>query len=169
MTKTQQSERDEFIAKLRETLKPGDTLHTVLRSVSRSGMNRKIDVYKLECGSNGDGVSKSWLSYWIAKASGESYDTKRECLSVGGCGMNMEFAVVYNLSRALWPAGFGVPCSNCHRRAASPEEAKQLTENGAHCTQAKADDHFKHVFRGRNGDTSGWDTDGGYALHQEWL
>lgn len=45
MTKQQQSERDEFIAKLRETLKPGDTLHTVLRSVSRSGMQRVIDVY----------------------------------------------------------------------------------------------------------------------------
>lgn len=23
--------------------------------------------------------------------------------------------------------------------------------------------------RGRNGDTSGWDNDGGYALHKEWL
>jgi hypothetical protein len=40
MTKSQQSERDQYIAKLREALKPGDTLHTVLRSVSRSGMSR---------------------------------------------------------------------------------------------------------------------------------
>ena len=41
MTKTKQSERDTYIADLRATLKPGDTLYTVLRSVYRSGMSRK--------------------------------------------------------------------------------------------------------------------------------
>jgi hypothetical protein len=30
-------------------------------------------------------------------------------------------------------------------------------------------DGFKVEGRGRNGDTSGWDKDGGYALHQRWL
>ena len=43
MTKAQMAERDEAIANLREILKPGDTVYTILRHVSKSGMSRVID------------------------------------------------------------------------------------------------------------------------------
>ena len=43
-TKAAEAERAEAIAKLREWIKPGDTVYTVLDSVSRSGMSRHIRV-----------------------------------------------------------------------------------------------------------------------------
>src|SRR5712664_4764104 len=45
MTKKQSAERDEAIVRLRETLKPGDTVHTTLAHVSRSGMQREIGLH----------------------------------------------------------------------------------------------------------------------------
>ena len=68
MTKQQQSERDEAIARLRSTLKPGDTVYTVLRNCSRSGMSRSIDIYKLEDG------QPIWLSGLAARAGVASWD-----------------------------------------------------------------------------------------------
>lgn len=44
MTK-RETERQEAIQHLRELIKPGDKVYTVLRHVSRSGMTRGIDVY----------------------------------------------------------------------------------------------------------------------------
>ena len=80
---------------LREILKPGDTVHCILRHVSRSGMMRHIDFYKLEDG------SMRYLSGYIA----DLLDYKRTdqgSLKVSGCGMDMGFSVVYNLSSALY-------------------------------------------------------------------
>ena len=67
--------------------------------------------------------------------------------------MNMRFATVYALGRALFPDGFGImgEKDGKRRRPKSPEAAAQMVRHG-------------WAFRGRNGDTSGWDTDGGYAL-----
>lgn len=44
MTKEQEAERAAAIAKFRELVEPGDTLYTILRHVSRSGMQRSISV-----------------------------------------------------------------------------------------------------------------------------
>jgi hypothetical protein len=175
MTK-QQSERAEFTAKLRETLKPGDTVHTVLRSVSRSGMSRNIDVYKLTPNADGT-VSKQWLSYWVSKAIGESFDKKTDCLKVSGCGMDMGFHVVYNLSRVLFCDGFkccGTGCpANDHTNAYSanrqsqcavcrkPLNGSELTRSNGHhevrvCSEACASGNWMH-------------SDPGYALKQEWI
>ena len=129
MTKKQQSERDEQIAALRETLKPGDTVYTVLRSVSRSGMQRMIDVYAI-C--DNEPMRLTWS---VGIATQYTYSRKAEALKVDGCGMDMGFAVVYSLGRALYPNGFALPEGQ----------------------------------RGRNGDTSGFDTDGGYALNHRWM
>lgn len=144
MTKQRQSERDEFIAKLRETLKPGDTLHTVLRSVSRSGMQRVIDVYHLYANEKGE-MQKDWLSYWIAKACDFKFQDQRgktEGIKIDGCGMDMGFSIVYDLGRTLWPDGFECAGEKC-----------------------RSNDHS-------NGDRNRkphMHNDGGYALRQEWL
>lgn len=137
MTKAKQKqiaeEKAEAIAQLKEWLQPGDTVYTILRHVSKTGMSRVVDVYTTVDG------QLQWLTPWVEKAtafveSGYCFPRSRkyEGLTVSGCGMDVGFEVVYNLGRCMWPEGFA-------------------TE------------------RGRNGDTSGWDSDGGYALKQQWL
>ena len=107
MTKVRQSERDEAIESLRETLKPGDTVFTVLRSVSRSGMQRKLNVYVME--SN----EPRRLTWNVARAIDFTYDRKAEALKVDGCGMDVGFEVVYHLGRVLFPNGFACTGDRC--------------------------------------------------------
>jgi hypothetical protein len=159
-----EKERKEYQDRLREILEPGDMVFTILRHVSASGMSRNLDLVVIKDN------EPMRLTYWVAKAAGFTYNEKKEALVVGGCGMDMGFHVVYNLSRYLWPEGFGVegtlvkhwevegiPCKQDHSvRPTSKEHAADLVEAGA-------------TFYGRNGDKSGWDNDGGYALKQGWL
>jgi hypothetical protein len=96
MTKAQKAEQAEAVERLREILKPGDTVYTILRHVSKSGMLRHVSPVKM----TDDGPW--YLTYWVAKAagyktaSGASYAVK-----MTGCGMDMGFALVYALSRVL--------------------------------------------------------------------
>jgi len=90
------------IKRLREMVKPGDTLHTILRHVSRSGMSRSISVVKVS--KRGD---IRQLDYLIADALDRRLDTQREGIKIGGAGMDMGFALVYELSDKLY--GYGNP------------------------------------------------------------
>ena len=130
MTKAQMQERAEALERLREWVKPGDTIYTILRHVSASGMTRVIDMLAILP----DGTIRH-LGYNAAIACGDPYDRKREGVKASGGGMDMGFALVYNLGRVLFPDGFTLPDGK----------------------------------RGRNGDTSGHDGDGGYALSHHWL
>lgn len=95
-TKQQQQEKEESIVYLKTTLgiAPGDTIHTILRSVSRSGMNRKISIIYKDIN----------ISWHVAKIFQEKSVEKfgHHALSVSGCGMDMGFNCVYNLSRILF-------------------------------------------------------------------
>jgi len=71
-------------------------IYTVLRSVSRSGMSRKIDVYYFK------GDSKIYLNYHIATLTSFTLDRQSGAVKVGGCGMDMGFNLVYNFSYALF-------------------------------------------------------------------
>ena len=159
MTK-KQAEREDAIAKLREGLKPGDTVHTILRHVSRSGMSRRIDLVKL---TNDEPRYLTWLA---AKAIGCRSTGNGEGLVVGGCGMDMGFHVVYELSRVLFPKGFKVaenqPCKHCQDRPG-------FDGLGQTCKHCQGNGFIEVPVPGRNGDKSGWDNDGGYALKQRWL
>lgn len=123
-TKEEQQESREFLLK---HLKPGTKVYTICRHVSRSGMMRIISPIIVMDGKPYD------LSWHIDRLGLFQRKYPNEGLTVGGCGMDMGFHVVYELSSVLFPGGFKV----------------------------------KGI--GRNGDTSGWDKDGGYALTQEWL
>lgn len=106
LTKAQQAEREEAKARLREWLSPGDTVYGIVRHVSRSGMLRVID---LKVASK-DGDGRMWaIGYNAAVAMGDKWDREREGIRVTGCGMDMIFALVYNLGHALWPDGFDLP------------------------------------------------------------
>lgn len=103
MPKVSTAARDEARATLRGMLSPNDTVFTVLRHVSRSGMSRSIDCYVIRDG------SPQWISRLVAKATGMSWDAKREAVKVGGCGMDMGFHIVYGLGYVLWPQGTDTP------------------------------------------------------------
>lgn len=155
-----EQQKQEAIARLREMLKPGDTLHTVVRSVSKSGMSHRLDVYKLQ---NGDA---QYLTHLAAKACGYSIPSKGKGLRIGGCGMDMGFALVYELSQALFPKGFKVvetkPCKHCQDRPG-------FDGLGNTCKHCNGTGSIETPAIGRNGDKSGYDNDGGYALKQRWL
>jgi hypothetical protein len=127
MSKKETEEKEKARGTLLEMVKPGDTIYTVLRHVSRSGMQRSISLF-----TNGE-EGPFDITYFAARVLGGRVDQKNGGIKVGGCGMDMGFHIVYNLSYCLFPEGFKV--------------------EGI----------------GRNGDTSGWDTDGGYALKHRWL
>jgi hypothetical protein len=107
MTKAQQSEQAVAFARLRETLKPGTTVYTQLKHVSRSGMQRVIQLVVIE--NNGP----RWIGWTVAKAPGMRYDREREGIVIGGCGMDMGFELVYNIGRALFRNGFDCVGERC--------------------------------------------------------
>lgn len=94
-------------------IKAGDTIHTILRHVSKSGMSRSISCVLIR-----DGENVQLLDHWLAMLLDYRIDQGRGGgLKVSGCGMDMGYSVIYSLSRALFPVfeclGKGCP-SNDH-------------------------------------------------------
>lgn len=124
MTRQMRAERDEAIAQLREWIKPGDTVYTILDNVSRSGMSRAIRVLVPLVAGNGvesvppggkptDYIRKDSIhvefrhpNYAVGKALGLRHwkrdGREQDALVVGGCGMDMGFHLVYELSHVLY-------------------------------------------------------------------
>ena len=105
-TATKRQEREEAIETLREVLSPGDEVYTILRHVSRSGMSRSISLIVNATNSDGVGTSPWDISYLAARAMDDRIDRDRGGIKISGAGMDMGFALVYNLGRTLWPEGF---------------------------------------------------------------
>lgn len=134
--------RQEAIDRLKQWIKPGDVIHTQLKSVSRSGMSRVIQVIKIDCDPERKEPDVLYLGYNVALAVEMKYDREREGVKVGGCGMDMGFHLVYELSHALFKDGFNCVGEGC-----------------------PANDHT-------NGDrdyTPHRHSDPGYALKQRWI
>lgn len=148
-----QKTQTEAIENLRGMISAGDRVYTILRHCSASGMTRWLDLYIIKDN------TPCRITWQAAQALGYTYDRKYDALKVGGCGMDMGFHVVYCLSRRLFPDGFGIEGSDALGRKVRPltkEKAAKAVEKGFN-------------FRGRNGDQSGWDVDGGYALRHDWM
>lgn len=97
MTKARAAEMKEAQTRLREILRPGNTVLTTVKHVSQSGMLRVIDAHVIKRG------KPIWLSSLIARALDMPLDKRDRGVRVGGCGMDMGFALVYDLSFHLWP------------------------------------------------------------------
>ena len=116
-------------------IKPGDTVYTKVNHVSRSGMSRNIEAYVMR-GNEPVNISASAATLMkspIAKDGGVKMD---------GCGMDMGFALVYDLAYRLFPEGFDCIGEKC-----------------------PSNDHT-------NGDRDYTPHDhqqGGYALKQRWM
>ncbi len=144
---------------LRKVFPVGALVQTVLLSVSSSGMSRRISVHACVNGQ----VRR--MDDAVAEAIGRTVSDKGG-ISVGGCGMDMGFSLAYSLGRALYPEGFGTTGYKVNK-----ETGKQEGKPVRPATKRAAAQYVKkgYVFRGRNGDPSGWDNDGGYALSHQWL
>lgn len=96
-----EQQKSEAIAELRDTykIKVGSGIHTQVLHVSRSGMSRTVGCYVVS------GKSVVNVSLLIARATGSTYDVERGGVKMGGCGMDMTFAIVYSLGRAMFPNG----------------------------------------------------------------
>ena len=136
------SERAKVVRELRDLLKPGDTVYTKLNHVSRSGMTRSIEVMVFR---DNAPVNLTWM---VSEVLNYKIDSKHWGLKVEGCGMDMGFSVVYNLSSALY-RGVGYDCI-------------EDRENGVRCPAA---DHVnmrdKSKIPKRHYD--------GYALRHRWI
>ena len=81
-------------------LKEGDTIYTVLRHVSRSGMQRRIDLYTFK------DDKKIYLSGYFAYLRGE--EPPKNGYKVGGCGMDMGYHLVHGLGYRLFNDGYAL-------------------------------------------------------------
>lgn len=132
---TDKNAKDSAIKVLRELLPPGTRVYTTLRHRSRSGMQRQIGVL-IPVADYYDGrPAIRDISHIVACALGLRRNPDTGGLIVRGAGMDMGFALVYELGSTIYPDGF----------------------------------KLADVQHGRNGDTSGYDKDGGYALSHEWI
>ncbi len=105
MRKKEQKQADYDYAKkqlLAHYLNEGDTVYTVLRSVSSSGMSRTISLKVARGGQILD------LTYFASIVLGWPLVEKNgsRALRVGGCGMDMGFHTVYTLARVLFRDDF---------------------------------------------------------------
>lgn len=103
-TKAQEAERQEAIERLREWIKPGDTVYTVLDHVSRSGMSRNIRVVLLKTNPDTGEVVTLHPNHAVALAIGAKQAKHGDGLTIGGCGMDMGFHLVNSLSAVLYGA-----------------------------------------------------------------
>lgn len=79
-------------------LKEGDKVYTILRHVSTSGMSRSISLVIAQ------GNEIIDITYYVAHALGDKViDSKgHRAIRVNGCGMDLGFHLVYNLSSVLF-------------------------------------------------------------------
>ncbi len=143
-TKISKGERTELIANLRERLSPGDTIHTSLIHVARSGMYRVIGLYVMQ---DNEPVNITYAAGKIL----EGIDERHGGAKAHGCGMDMGFHLVYSLSSYLWPEGW-----ECN--------AEARPDGKCH-----SNDHSNDHSNGDQDYTPHHHHDGGYALYQRWL
>ena len=142
MARYPKGEVESSIEVLKKHLKPGDTVYTKVTHVARSGMSRSIEVYIVR---DGD----IWnISYFVARACGYSQDDKNGGVKIGGCGMDMGYAIVYSLSRTLFQDNF-----IC------------IGDSSEYSKRCPSNDHVN----GSKDFTPHQHSDGGYALRHRWL
>ena len=93
---------EEIKETLKSQIKKGDTVHTVVRKVSPSGMYRHISIIV----KSGDNLLNQ--SYNIAKLLGYTYKDKTNSVGISGCGMDMGFHLVHHLSSELYGDGYAI-------------------------------------------------------------
>lgn len=166
-------ERGQALRRLREWVKPGDKLYTVLRRRSSSGMCRHISVLKPDPARPGEMLD---LTFNAARALDWRMDRDTGGLVVGGCGMDMGFHAVYSLSSALYPDGYDCTGENCpgndHVNARETNCAlcgETLPKKGALRRKVPGRSYTVGVCSRKCQRATWHHRDGGYALRQGWI
>ncbi len=126
-------------------------IYTTVKHVSQRGMMRHIDINYIK---NNKPIKLNWYIQRLGLFKrAKNYDSKNaDSLRVSGCGMDMGFHVVYNLSSILYEDNFyclGNDClSNDHTNDRKPY---QFEDKKGNYIKGK-----KH-------------SSGSYLLNQEWL
>jgi hypothetical protein len=142
----QEREQDykDSLESLRQLLRPGVTVYTALKSVSRSGACRHISLYIPHKDTDWRSLQIINISWRVSCILGYSLANDGS-LIVSGCGMDMGFHLVYSLGSVLYPKGFRCAGEKC-----------------------RSNYHFNDPDDKRDG--KHWHIgDGGYALNQAWL
>jgi hypothetical protein len=107
--KTNKTEREEAKTRMLDFLERGDTVHTILEHVSKSGMQRTIRLVVLKVDDNGKPFALH-PNYLAGRVLDVRQETRRagDGLIVRGCGMDMGFDLVYRLSHALFGDGYAL-------------------------------------------------------------
>jgi hypothetical protein len=155
------NEAAEAKAKLRAWLKPGDTVYTILRHVSRSGMQRHISVVLIR--PDGTILHPNHATAAAIGARLNKPGTGYDAVIRSGCGMDMGYDTVYNLSAALFPQGFGCIGEGCPSNDHSNGDRDYTPHNAALVAELQA------AGVGIDLGANHWHKDGGYALRHRWL
>jgi hypothetical protein len=104
-TTTQDPKKAEAVKMLRKFCPRGSTVYGIVRKVSGNGMSRQISFYSIR--KNKPQVLDGYISNLLPHYKRVPME-KGEGLKVGGCGMNMIFAVVNDLASELYGDGYAL-------------------------------------------------------------
>ena len=144
----------EAVTRLRAELTPGRTVYTKVTHVSRSGMSRSIECYLAQGRDN-----LTDITWAVARATNSRVDNTHGGIVMGGCGMDMGFALVYGLGRTLYPDG--VPCTGS--RGYDPDTYATIQDP----PRCKSNEHVNDATVPYSRDVI--HKDGGYSLAQVWM
>jgi len=99
--KEKEKNKEKCVERLRELLEGVDRVYWILRHVSRSGMYRVISLCIVK-------NNEILLIDHLAAPLLEGYDEKHGGLKAHGCGMNMGFHLIYNLSQRVFGNGYAL-------------------------------------------------------------
>jgi hypothetical protein len=88
-------------------LKPGETIYCLLRHVASTGMSRRISFLVIRDNEPRQ-IDHIMVGLGIGRWARKN-GMIQEGVQIGGAGMDMGFACVYELGRELWPNGFKLP------------------------------------------------------------
>lgn len=118
MARYSKEEIQESLKILRENIRPGMTVYTVLRHRSASGMFRRISVLTImPRDKRGPADFRQW-DYHVCRVLGYADNRQKEGVPMSGCGMDMGYHLVNSLSYALHgrqPKGDGAKPENSGR------------------------------------------------------
>lgn len=120
-TQGRELHREQTRKELRELLPPGTTVFSILRSVSQSGMSRRISFMIFRDN------QPYHLDFSVGIALDRTRPDKGEGLKIDGGGMDMGFHVVHSLSYALH--GTGSPRDTSEQTAARGDTRPGYTLN----------------------------------------
>jgi hypothetical protein len=102
MARLTKEDRAEAKGYLSEAVKEGDTIYTLVKKVSPSGMSRQmVVIIRTDTGVRN-------ISRIVARTLGYKVCKDRDCFSISGCGQDMGFAVAYDIGAELFGDGYKV-------------------------------------------------------------